>query len=477
MTSGRNIYGKLDWTLVICYILLAVFGWLNIYASTYSEGSAGILSLATRSGNQLIWIGIAALTAICILFVFSSRIYKSIAWPLYAVSAVLLVAVLIFGHEINGSKSWLSLFGKFAVQPSEFSKVATALCLARVMGGYGFSISNTRDFLKVSAVILLPVGLIALEPDIGTLLVYCGLAFMLYREGIPGKLLGFTGFAILIFLITLKYSPFVSILVSAGTIGIIAALRSRRSIRWILITIVSITAASFIPRLLRTGMLSGISSLEPEYWLLIIILAATSAAVVYCIRKKIKGWMQYVIPLLISILLIFSVDFIFHNVLKPHHRDRIENLLGITVDPMGAGYNVNQSKIAIGSGGLAGKGYLQGTQTKFNFVPEQSTDFIFCTIGEEWGFMGSILVLALFLTMILRIIITAERQKERSIRVYGYCVASYLFMHVFVNIGMTIGIMPVVGIPLPFISYGGSSFLSFTVLLFIYIRFDMERWR
>ena len=477
MSPGRSIYRKLDWILILCYAALAVFGWLNIYASTYSEGGEGMLSLATRSGNQLMWMGVALITAVIILFIISPRLYKPAAWPLYILSAVLLTAVLIFGNEVNGSRSWLSLPGGFAVQPSEFSKIATALCLARIMDGYGFKLANTGDFLKVALVILIPVALIALEPDIGTVLVYFGLIFMLYREGLPGKILVLIGYAVLLFLLTLKFSPFVSMLVATGLTGILRAFSARRPVRCFLIYAAAITAAAFIPALLRTELLSGINPLGPEYWLLIIILTAAAVAAVILIHRKIKGWWPYLLTLLASLVLIFSVDFIFHNVLKPHHRDRIENLLGISQDLMGAGYNVNQSKIAIGSGGLTGKGFLQGTQTKFNFVPEQSTDFIFCTIGEEWGFIGSIGVLALYLIMILRIIMTAERQKSNGARVYGYCVASFLFMHVFTNIGMTIGIMPVVGIPLPLISYGGSSFLTFTILLFIYIRFDMERWR
>ena len=477
MSPGRTIYAKLDWVLILCYLLLSVFGWLNIYASTYSEGNAGIFSLATRSGDQLMWIGVAVLAAVFILFVFNTRLYKTIAWPLYAVSIALLVAVLLFGHEVNGSKSWLTLPGGFAIQPSEFSKIATALCLAKVMGSYGFKLSNTQDFLKVAAVILFPVALIALEPDIGTILVYCSLAFMLYREGLPGKLLAIAGLAILLFLLTLKFSPFVSLLVTVGITGVTVTVASRHPFRTALIFVAAITATAFLPRLLESEALAGKGLPAPEYWLLALMCIAVIASAIYCIRGKIRGWARFLILPAISIALIFSVDFIFHNVLKPHHRDRIENLLGISEDLKGAGYNVHQSKIAIGSGGLTGKGFLQGTQTKFNFVPEQSTDFIFCTIGEEWGFAGSIAVLALFLTMIMRIILSAERQKNRGIRVYGYCVASYLFMHVFVNIGMTIGIMPVVGIPLPLISYGGSSFLTFTVLLFIYIRFDLEKWK
>lgn len=477
MNATRTTYKRLDWILIGSYVLLAVFGWLNIYAATYSEEAGSIFSLASRSGNQLMWIGISVTAGILTLLLMNSRILRRLAWPLYILSAILLAAVLIFGHEVNGSKSWLSLPGGFAIQPSEFSKIATALCLSRVMGTYGFKLSRSADFLKVAAILIVPVGLIALEPDVGTILVYCSLAFMLYREGLPGSILGLAGAAILLFLLTLKFSPFVSILTAIGIVGVIRAATSKKPVGCILLFAIYITAAAFIPKLLGTEFISRFNGLEPEYWLLIITAATSIGTTVYAIRKKAKGWSPYLIGLAASIALIFSVDFIFHNVLQPHHRDRIENLLGISSDLMGAGYNVNQSKIAIGSGGLTGKGFLEGTQTKFNFVPEQSTDFIFCTIGEEWGFVGSIIVLALYLTIILRIVTSAERQKDIGMRVYSYCVASMLFMHVFVNVGMTIGVMPVVGIPLPLISYGGSSFLTFTMLLAIHLRFDLERWK
>lgn len=476
MRNTANTYRKLDWILIGCYAALALFGWINIYASTYSEEAAGIFSLASRSGNQLMWIGVAAIAAVLVLM-FNSRFYMTIAWPIYILSAVLLAAVLVFGHEVNGSKSWLSLPGGFAIQPSEFSKIATALCLSKAMGSFGFNLSRTADFLKTAAIIIVPVGLIALEPDVGTILVYCSLAFMLYREGLPGKFLGYAGMAILLFLVTLKFSPFVSILTATAIIGLIRTATSRTPVRTLLAYAGYITATSFLPRLLALEPVADITGLKPEYWLLIITAPFILWFIIHNVRKKIHGWGIYVITFLMSTILAFSVDFIFHNVLKPHHRDRIENLLGISQDLMGAGYNVNQSRIAIGSGGLAGKGFLEGTQTKFNFVPEQSTDFIFCTIGEEWGFIGCITVLALYLTIIIRILSSAERQKEKGFRVYSYCVASVIFTHVFVNVGMTIGIMPVVGIPLPLVSYGGSSFLTFTMLLFIHLRFDLERWK
>ena len=330
MSPSRSTYRHLDWILIGCYILLAAFGWLNIYASTYSEEAAGIFSLASRSGNQLVWIGVAAVAAVLVLFL-STRFYKTIAWPLYILSLVLLAAVLVFGHEVNGSKSWLSLPGGFAVQPSEFSKTATALCLSRVMGSYGFKLSRTADFFKVAAILIVPVGLIALEPDVGTILVYCSLAFMLYREGLPGKFLGYVGFAILLFLVTLKFSPSVSILTAIGAVGLLRTLASRMPVRTFLIYAAFITAASFLPRLLETEFVSGFNRLDAEYWLLILTAPFLVWFIIYNVRNKIRGWTMYVIPFVASLVLIFSVDFIFHNVLKPHHRDRIENLLGISV--------------------------------------------------------------------------------------------------------------------------------------------------
>ena len=477
MSPSRTTYRRLDWILIGCYIVLAIFGWINIYAATFSDEAESIFSITSRSGNQLMWIGVSVTAGILVLMLMNSRRLRALAWPLYILSAILLVTVLLFGHEVNGSKSWLSLPGGFAIQPSEFSKIATALCLSKVMGTYGFRLSRTADFMKAATIIVIPIVLIALEPDVGTILVYCSLAFMLYREGLPGTVLMYAGIAILLFLLTLKFSPFISILTAIGITGIIRTATTKRPLGCIIAYAVFITATAFIPKLLATDFISKFNRIGPEYWLIIITATVTVFTSVYAVRHKIKGWTVYLIGLAAAVALIFSVDFIFHNVLQPHHRDRIENLLGISQDLMGAGYNVNQSKIAIGSGGLTGKGFLEGTQTKFNFVPEQSTDFIFCTIGEEWGFVGSIIVLSLYLTIILRIITSAERQKDKGMRVYSYCVASILFMHVFVNIGMTIGIMPVVGIPLPLLSYGGSSFMTFTILLAVHLRFDLERWQ
>lgn len=474
--SVRNIYRKLDWTLIICYLLLVIFGWMNIYASVYSEGISEMFSIHQRSGIQLVWIGIAFATALLLLFVINPRFYLGFAWWFYIFVAVLLVAVLIFGKEVNGSKSWLML-GPVGFQPSEISKITTSLCLAILMGKYGFKISYLSDFFKAAAVLILPILLIILEPDMGTVLVYCSFVFVLYREGFSGWVICFAFLAIFLFVLTLKFSPFVAILTLLGIIGIVKGILSKKILSHMLIYAVLITALSFLPRVLQWDFIEKYNKLGPEYWMLIF---SVPIIIVYFLqgRKKKLPFMKYIIlSYICSIALIFSVQFLFDNVLKDHHRDRIENLLGIKEDLQGTGYNVNQSKIAIGSGGFAGKGYLQGTQTKFKFVPEQSTDFIFCTVGEEWGFLGSFSVLLIFLIMILRIISVAEKQKDHITRVYGYCVASCLSMHVFVNIGMTIGLMPVVGIPLPFISYGGTSFLSFTILLFIFIRMDLERWK
>lgn len=475
-SSTKNIYKKLDWTLIICYLVLVIFGWFNIYASVYDEGVSNMFSLSQRSGIQLLWIGIAFITAILLLFVISPKLYVGLSWWLYIFVIILLTAVLIFGREVNGSKSWLML-GSVGFQPSEFSKITTSLALAVLMGKYGFKISYLSDLAKAVATILLPVLLIILEPDVGTVLVYCGFVFVLYREGLSGWIILYAFLAIILFIITLKFSSFAAILVLIGILGIIRGILSKKLIRNILIYGLAIVILSFIPKLLQWDFIEKFNKLSGEYWLLIISVPIIINLIINGKKTKQSFYKYLIISYICSIILIFSVDFIFDNVLKDHHRDRIENLLGIKEDLQGAGYNVNQSKIAIGSGGFAGKGYLQGTQTKFNFVPEQSTDFIFCTVGEEWGFIGSLGVLSIFLVMILRIIDVAEKQKNAITRIYGYCIASCLFMHVFINVGMTIGLMPVVGIPLPFISYGGTSFLSFTIMLFIFIRLDLERWK
>lgn len=475
MTSEKRIYRKFDWSLIVCYLLLTVFGWLNIYASTYSEETANIFSLANRSGSQAIWILSGFIIGTVILSFFNMKIIQGISWLSYLVICILLVAVLIFGREINGAKAWLML-GPFALQPSEFSKISTALCLSFVMSSMGFRLTDLSNFAKAAAVIIIPILLIALEPDVGTILVYCGLAFVFYREHMSGRVIAYAGFTILLFLVTLKFSSVASMLIVVGAAGIIRSVTAKRPIPYIIGYSLFIIAMAFIPTIMNIKAVAATGLPQPEYILAAILLPLVIGYAVLHYKNKNKYPLRLLALFVGFILFIMSTEVIFNNLLQAHHRDRIENLLGITSDLKGAGYNVHQSRIAIGSGGLTGKGFLNGTQTKFNFVPEQSTDFIFCTVGEEWGFAGSMAVLALFFYLILRIVLTAERQKEAFTRIFGYCVASYLFMHVFVNIGMTIGIMPVVGIPLPFLSYGGSSFISFTILLFIYIRLDAEKW-
>ena len=463
--------------MVGCYLLLIIFGWVNIYASSYEVESANIFSLHQRSGMQMLWIGITTIAIALILFVINPRFYFSFTWWFYLFVVLLLIAVLVVGKEVNGSKSWITL-GGFRFQPSEFSKITTSLALASIIGRYNFKISNLPDLAKVLITIFIPAGLIILEPDAGTMMVYCGFVFMLYREGLTGWIISFALMIVLLFVLTLKFTPGTAILVLLGIYGVMKGVLEKKVAEHVLLYGAIITPLAFIPKLLRWEPLHKLYEFGPQYFILFFCIVVIAVSLFLNKRSNRPVNLKYLVMTFVcSTLFIFSVQMIFDKVLKEHHRDRIENLLGITQDLKGAGYNVHQSKIAIGSGGFSGKGYLQGTQTKFKFVPEQSTDFIFCTIGEEWGFLGSFGLLALFFTLILRIIHNAEKHTDRSIRVYGYCVACCLFMHVFINISMTIGLFPVVGIPLPFISYGGTSFLSFSILLFIFIRLDLERWK
>lgn len=465
-------YKKLDWVIIGIYLLLVVFGWMNIFSSSVSEDGF-TFSLKEKYVMDLIWVGSALVIGILILFVIPSKVYPAISWPFYALMVFLLVAVAFVGVEVNGSKSWFAI-GPFRLQPAEFSKISTSVLLAYLMSKYDFRFSNTRDALRIVLVLALPMLAILLEKETGSALVYLGFLLVCYREGMTGWILVAGLLAILLFILTLIFSPFVAILVLIAMTGIAASFYSRRQMLGMPLTVAIVLMLSFLPRLMRVGAFSFLTRFAPEIWLALLAgLTALVLAILYWVRRQ-RALRNLMLAFLVGLGLIFSVQMVFEKVLKEHQRARIEVLLGIKEDPMGVGYNVHQSLVAIGSGGIAGKGFLGGTQTRFNFVPEQSTDFIFCTIGEEWGFFGTLLVLIAYLTLILRLIGSAEKQKDSFARIYGWCVAMCLLMHVVINICMTIGLMPVIGIPLPLISYGGSSLWAFTILLFIFLRLDLD---
>lgn len=469
MKRRTRIFKWLDWPTILVYLTLMIMGWLNIYAAVFSEENISIFDTTQRYGMQLIWIFAAIFIAIIVLSI-DSRFYFVFANYFYILLIFTLLLVLLFGIEVNASKSWIQI-GGLRIQPAEFAKFATALALAKMMSAYGFKLNTFGSYVKVGAIIMLPVLLIILQNDIGTAMVYSAFIWVLYREGLPGWVLAFFIFLVILFILVLIFSQFA---ILAGLLLITLLLFGIISKRYRLTIQFSIGIIGLLTILYGSSEFFDIN-IPPYYLLLIPIAIAIPIALVYAFIHKLR----YIL-LLISFLIItsgfsFSVDFIFHNVLASHHRDRINDLLGIESDPLGWGYNVNQSKIAIGSGGFYGKGYLNGTQTKYNFVPEQSTDFIFCTVGEEWGFVGSLVVIALFVFLMLRLIILAERQREAFARIYGYGIISIIFFHVAVNIAMTIGLFPVIGIPLPFFSYGGSSLWSFTILLFIFLKLDSSR--
>ncbi len=479
---NRGLAKSIDWKLVICYLLLVFIGWANIYASIHSSEPASIFDFSSRSGKQFVWMATAFVMAAIILFVLSPRIYEGLSVPIYIFVVALLIAVIFLGIEVKGSRSWFA-FGPVRFQPAEISKISTSLLLATVMSQQSYRIGRAKDFITTALIILLPMMIIVLQSETGSALVYVGFIFMLYREGLSGWLIFLVGMAILSFILTLTASPYVAILVIAGVASLCIFLYSGRFKWWLIVGIPVIALFALAPTLLdlwtadiigEEGMASPpfTTKINPLYLLLGFIVVSIPFIVYKAYRERHTFTHLAIISMIAGIALVFSADFIFNNVLQDHQRKRIEVLLGMKEDPTGVGYNVNQSMIAIGSGGLTGKGYLNGTQTTYGFVPEQSTDFIFCTIGEEWGFIGSASLILLYVFLIFRIIHDAERSREAFTRIYGYCVACCIFMHLFINIGMTIGLMPVIGIPLPFVSYGGSSLWGFTALLFIFIALD-----
>ena len=464
--SSRGLRSTIDWKLILIYLLLILVGWANIYSSVQSTESTALLDFSNRSGKQFIWILASIGLAITILFIINPRAYEGLAMPIYLFAVFLLLAVIVLGVEVKGSRSWFE-FGPIRFQPAEISKISTSLMLAAIMSQLNYRISRFKDFMITALVILVPMGIIIMQSETGSALVYVGFIFMLYREGLSGWLIFIIGMAILLFILTLTASSYVALTVLAGVSSLLIFLYSGRGKWWIIIGIPVITALAVLPDILPEDFF-----LTPTNIIIATIALLIPIAAYIAFRERNRFIQMSLIALIGGILLVFSTDYIFNNVLQEHQRKRIEVLLGMKEDPSGVGYNVNQSKIAIGSGGLFGKGYMNGTQTTFGFVPEQSTDFIFCTIGEEWGFIGCTAVILLYVLLIWRIIRSAERSREAFTRIYGYCVACCIFMHLFINVGMTLGLMPVIGIPLPLVSYGGSSLWAFTIMIFIFIALD-----
>lgn len=466
---NRSLAKTVDWWLVACWVVLVLIGWANIYASIHSTDPSSIFDWGCRSGKQFVWIMTSVGIAGLILFVIPPRVYEGLSVPIYLFVLLLLVAVIFLGIEVKGSRSWFA-FGPIRFQPAEISKISTSLLLAAVMSQLGYRIGRFKDFVITALIILIPMGIIVLQSETGSALVYVGFIFMLYREGLSGWLIFMVGMAILSFILTISVSPYVAILTLAGVASLCICLYSGRFKWWLILCVPLLVLFAFVPKLF--ALVPWLAAVNPLWVLLGVMLLSLPFVAFQAFRERNTFTHLAIVSLLAGLLLVFSADFLFNDVLQDHQRKRIEVLLGMKEDPSGVGYNVNQSKIAIGSGGFFGKGYLGGTQTTYGFVPEQSTDFIFCTIGEEWGFFGCTLVILLYVFLMWRIIHDAERSREAFTRIYGYCTACCIFMHLFINIGMTIGLMPVIGIPLPFLSYGGSSMWGFTAMLFIFIALD-----
>jgi len=414
--QGSRFFFNVDWITILLYVALCAIGFINIYASIYNPETSDIFNFSSNYGKQLIYIITGLLLGFSILLL-DAKFFSVFSPIVYGITMLLLMAVLVVGRNVGGNQAWISLPGGFRLQPSEMAKFGTALLVARYVGNFNPKFRDIKSIFFVALIIGFPLLLIMLQPDTGSALVFLAFMFPLYREGL-------SGYFLLIFL---------------GMIVLFVA-----------------------------------DFLVPMQVLIPIILAA-GGIFVYQNRRKQKRLFAIIITTIVAVAYLFVVKLAYEKVLEPHQRTRIEIMLGLKTDPKGAGYNVNQSKIAIGSGQVTGRGFLEGTQTKYGYVPEQSTDFIFSTIGEEWGFLGCTIVIGIYTFLLLRIINLAERQRSSFSRVYGYCVASIIFFHIFINIGMTIGIIPVIGIPLPFISYGGSSLWSFTVLLFIFLKLDSNR--
>lgn len=455
---------------MLIYLFLVLFGWVNIYAAVFNEEHASIFDISQRYGMQLIWIAAAFVIAMVVMLL-DTRLFYAFSEIFYGITLLLLVLVLLVGKEVNGQRCWFE-FGGLRIQPAEFAKVATVLMLARVMSTHNFILNTFRGYLRVALVMGPPFLLIMLQPDTGSALVYGSLLLLFYKEGMPGWVLTVTLYTAVLFIFSLLFDKvYIVIALVVFALGIAGYSYRKMNVSYLIgFLIAGVSAAGYY--------LVKYFGMDVDLYFFVAgtaVLAAIVMLIVGFARRIKRLWFLLVI-LIGSVGVNYSVDLVFHKVLAVHQQKRINDLLGIESDPLGWGYNVNQSKIAIGSGGLIGKGFLQGTQTKYNFVPEQSTDFIFCTIGEEWGFVGSVVIVGMFALLLFRIMLIADRQRESFARIFGYGVLAIFFFHFAINISMTIGLAPVIGIPLPFISYGGSSLWAFTMLLFILLKFDASRF-
>lgn len=474
-----SLFQGIDWITVLIYLVLVAFGAVSIYAASYDFDNASMFSFDEFSGKQFRWIGLSLIMGVFLLLI-DRRIYETYAYPIYIIVILLLIATIFLATDIKGSRSWIKI-GSMSLQPAEFGKFATALALAKLFSGYNFVLNaKPSNYLRALLIIFIPIALILAQKETGSALVYLSLFFVLYREGMSGMILGAALLSVIIFVVSVKYPDVTYLGIPTGEFYIMIM------IMLLMVVMLAFYARHLIAaRNVGIGFLVGIITIiileqfETDVSGNLILLVLIGAAIIYVLFELLRIHNRKLLVIaggvLVSITFLFSVNYVFSEVLEPYQQMRIKVALGIEEDLRGVGYNVNQSKIAIGSGGFSGKGFLKGTQTKLKYVPEQHTDFIFCTIGEEEGFVGTVGVMSLFLILILRIINIAERQPTVFARVYSYCVAGYFIFHFCINIGMVIGLCPVIGIPLPFFSYGGSSLWGFTILLFIMLRLDAAR--
>jgi len=480
MRENGSIFSQLDWITVALVMVLMLLGSMSICGASFSFDDSHLLSLSTRAGKQLLWIACALMLGVIIMF-FNQNMFRTYAYVFYVVFMLLLVVTILVATDTKGSRSWIDL-GPVKLQPAEFAKFATALALSRYLDDYEFNPNSWKSMFKAISIFLIPMVLIVAQNETGSALVYLAFFFVLFREGMSGfvLLIGFS--AILYFVLGLKYweTPFGDMPFTIGPALVLAIIQFMMAvISWLYVDDRRIRWTVLFGGLGTTlaGLIVSMNIVPVK--LPIIEIASIVILSVYLLYQAFKNRLMQCLLILVYGLCftvyLYSCNFVFEKVMQPHQQSRINVILGIEDDPYGAGYNVNQSMIAIGSGGLTGKGFMQGTQTKLKYVPEQDTDFIFCTVGEEQGFFGAAGVLILFALLLLRLYYLAERQSSVFGRAFGYSVASILFLHILINIGMVLGITPVIGIPLPFFSYGGSSLWGFALLIFTFLRFDAER--